>query len=108
MSGFDVFPASDLMQHFSQEQREMVHHIPCTRLLLETDSPYFPMNPGVKIQTPLGIGDVGWLVATEQKESFRDLMRSTDLNARRLYSGCGPAWSGSDLVMFVKYISYTY
>ena len=116
MSGFDVSPASvfgvsGLMQHFSREQREMVRHIPRTRLLLERDAPYFPMNPGVKIQTPLGIGDVGWLVAAERKESFRDLMRSTALNAKRLYSGCGPALvrvrSGSvnmkfpELVMFV-------
>ena len=27
------------------------------------------MNPGVKIQTPLGIGDVGQLVAAEQAGS---------------------------------------
>ena len=45
------FGVSGLMRYFSQEQREMVRHIPPKRLLLETDSPYFPMNPGVKIQT---------------------------------------------------------
>ena len=88
------FGVSGLVQYFSHEQREMIRQIPSTRLLLETDSPYFPLNPGVRIQTPLGVGEVGRLVAAERNESFRDLMRSTAFNARRLYSGCGPAWSG--------------
>nr|XP_054775286.1 putative deoxyribonuclease TATDN2 [Lytechinus pictus] len=78
---------SGLALQFNPAQVHMIRSIPSTRLLLETDSPYLPVIPGLPINTPYLLEDVGRLVSRIRDEDFREVMRVTAHNAQVLYSG---------------------
>ncbi|XP_013405738.1 uncharacterized protein LOC106170426 [Lingula anatina] len=63
---------------------DMLRTLPLGRLLLETDAPYFNIQRN-KCSTPALLGHVAKLVAEIRGERWREVLRQTRDNARRLY-----------------------
>ncbi|XP_077977631.1 putative metal-dependent hydrolase YcfH [Glandiceps talaboti] len=79
------FGFTDGVASFCAVQVEALRKIPEDCLLLETDSPYFPVPGGLKPNTPTFIGDVAVLVADRHGLKLVRLLESTVANTRRLY-----------------------
>nr|XP_054771252.1 uncharacterized protein LOC129279173 [Lytechinus pictus] len=77
---------SGLALQFNPAQVHMIRNIPSAQLLLETDAPYLPVTPGLLINTPYLLDDVGRLVSRIRDEDFWEAMRITAHNAQVLYS----------------------
>ena len=78
--GFTAFVSS-----FAKAQIKALREVPENRLLLETDSPYFPVTEGYRPNTPAFIGDVAVLVAGRLGLALERLLDVTADNTRRLY-----------------------
>ncbi|XP_070539514.1 uncharacterized metal-dependent hydrolase YcfH-like [Ptychodera flava] len=70
---------------FDSEQRRALQEVPADRLLIETDSRYFPLTPEVNVNTPRYIGDVAAAVAEIRGVSTHELLDITVANTRCLY-----------------------
>lgn len=79
------FSVSAAVQAFNQCQIEGLKAIPGNRLLLESDSLYFP--PGkAKICTPAYIGETAAFVAVHRDIRPPELLQLVTRNARDLYN----------------------
>ena len=67
---------------FNWEQWEGLRAIPLNRLLIETDSPYMPVN---RVNTPAYIGDIAEVVAQVRGIETRELLAATVTNGQQLY-----------------------
>lgn len=63
---------------------ETIRLVEQSRLLLETDAPYFN-PPRCKVSTPYMIGWVAAKIAKARTETWSELLRVASANARRLY-----------------------
>jgi TatD DNase family protein len=79
------FGFTSMVRSFTLPQREALRNVRPDRLLLETDSPYFPMQKDQSINTPAFIGDVAAEVALLRMTPTQEIIRQTDLNGRNLY-----------------------
>ena len=70
---------------FNTEQIDGLRAVPTNRLLLETDSPYMPVEGQNRVNTPAYIGDVGEVVARVRGMPLRELLETTLENGIRLY-----------------------
>ncbi|XP_070538436.1 uncharacterized metal-dependent hydrolase YcfH-like [Ptychodera flava] len=68
---------------FYSVQRQPLQEVPADRLLIKTDSPYFPFTPEVDVNTPHDIGDVP--VAEIRGVSTHEFLGITIANTRCLY-----------------------
>ena len=73
------------MARFRKEQREALKSIPLDRILVETDSPYLPVLPGQRINTPAYIGDVAAEAAKIRQEPIELVIETTRVNGQKLY-----------------------
>ncbi|KAH3890021.1 hypothetical protein DPMN_014088 [Dreissena polymorpha] len=85
----EVFPETyfgftDTVERFNRHQQEAVTGIYESRLLLETDAPYFPL-PGNKWSSPSQIHKAARLVAELRNVSVEKVLAATTENALRLY-----------------------
>ena len=78
------FGITAAVQSFDDLQIAGLRSIPRDRLLLETDSPYFPLG-GANINTPAYIGDVGHYVMTHLDLRPSEVFQRTLDNALALY-----------------------
>ncbi len=79
------FSFSGQVVHFNDQQVEALRLVPHDRLLIETDSPYLPVQRSLRINTPAYIGDVANEVARLRQESLQTILDITVQNAKRLY-----------------------
>lgn len=70
---------------FNQFQLEGLRSVPHDRILVETDSPYMPVDGENRTNTPAYIGDVAQLVARMRGVSSEDLLGVTVTNGQQLY-----------------------
>ncbi|XP_070573552.1 uncharacterized metal-dependent hydrolase YcfH-like [Ptychodera flava] len=70
---------------FTSAKIDDLRDVPESRLLLETDSPYFPVPGGPRPNTPAFIGDVALLVAERRGIDLNRLLQLKVENTRRLY-----------------------
>jgi Tat protein secretion system quality control protein TatD with DNase activity len=61
-----------------------VQEVPCDRLLIETDSPYFPCG-GSQISTPASIVFAAEEVARIRGNDMLDIFKVTSKNALRIF-----------------------
>ena len=59
------------VRYYSQEQKEGILEVPDHRALVETDSPYMPLNSTVTHQSPQYVDDVAALVADIRRQSTK-------------------------------------
>eukprot|EP00057_Strongylocentrotus_purpuratus_P016901 XP_011671375.1 PREDICTED: uncharacterized protein LOC105441695 [Strongylocentrotus purpuratus] len=78
------FGFTPMVSQFSPAQLAALKQVPLDRLLLETDSPYFPPQ-GVKHSTPAYIGEVGAMVASAREEPLLKVLEATTKNGLHLY-----------------------
>ena len=69
----------------NKKQLEALRGVPKDRILVETDSPYLPVNRDVQINTPAFIGDVASQLAVFLRIPVTDVLIITERNGRRLY-----------------------
>ncbi|XP_077991068.1 3'-5' ssDNA/RNA exonuclease TatD-like [Glandiceps talaboti] len=79
------FGITGAMAEFDEIQVEALAAIPANRLVIETDLPYLPVNPGQEVNTPQYIGEVAAAVARCLGIRTEALLERTVSNARRLY-----------------------
>ncbi|XP_077980417.1 putative metal-dependent hydrolase YcfH [Glandiceps talaboti] len=79
------FGFTGVVVKFDKEQSGALREVPLDRLLLETDSPYFPLTSDVRINTLLYIGDVAVAVANMRNISIWELLNITSINTKALY-----------------------
>ena len=70
---------------FNWEQREGLRAVPLNRLLLETDSPYMPVDRDNRVNIPAYIGDVAEVVAQVRGMEMRELLAVTVTLGQQLY-----------------------
>ncbi|XP_062566611.1 uncharacterized metal-dependent hydrolase YabD-like [Saccostrea cucullata] len=80
------FGVTAAVRAFDHEQLEGLQAIPHNKLLLETDAPYFPLG-GAIVSTPAYLGEVAAYLSVHLNMRPPELMRTTVMNARKLY-GC--------------------
>ena len=70
------------------ELEQVVQALPLTSILLETDSPYLqaPIHENHPFNTPYGIEEIAWRVATLKKVSTEEVPKVTSENAVKLYA----------------------
>ncbi|XP_069134300.1 uncharacterized protein [Argopecten irradians] len=78
------FGVTAAVHSFDRMQLEALEAIPRDRLLLETDSPYFPLRKA-KVSTPAYLGDTASLVASQLDSLTKDIAEHTTRNAVALY-----------------------
>ena len=69
----------------NMRQLEALRGVPKDRILVETDSPYLPVDRDVQINTPAFIGDVASQLAVLLRIPVTDVLIITERNGRRLY-----------------------
>ncbi|MES9883636.1 MAG: TatD family hydrolase [Sedimenticola sp.] len=82
------FGFTRLVDTFSSEQKEAVNYINDTRLLLETDAPYFQFRrylPRWDSSTPALIGLTALEVAQVRQTTWKEILKITTANAQRHY-----------------------
>ncbi len=62
-----------------------MRRVPLERILIDTDSPYLPMWPGLEVNTPAYIGDVASLVSKIRMEPLSLMAQASTSNGCRLY-----------------------
>ena len=70
---------------FNLEQQEGLRAVPFDRLLLETDSPYMPVEAENRVNTPAYLGDVAECVSRIRRMNVRELLAVTTSNGQQLY-----------------------
>ena len=70
---------------FTDAQLDALKYVPSDRILLETDSPYMPVDRNNEVNTPAYLGDVAKTVARCRGVSMRELLAVTVTNGQRLY-----------------------
>lgn len=79
------FGYTNLITSFDQNQFEALRRIPSDRLLAETDSPYMAPQ-GMRMNSPIYIGEVLQLIATMRYTTISDISRCTTTNALSLFT----------------------
>ena len=79
------FGFTSAVARFNMIQLQGLRAVPPDRILLETDSPYFP-QAGVRINTPAYIGDVAQEVGRFLPADPEQLLKLTVKNSRALYN----------------------
>lgn len=77
------FSFGRMVRLFDQAQLKALQLVPRTRLLLETDAPYF--GRGASVHTSAYLGEVAQLVASARRESLESVVMYSRYNALRLY-----------------------
>ena len=90
MSWSQAFPYTSFgftsnVQRFDKFQREAVKRIPEDRIVLETDSPYLPPVPGLRVNTPAYLGHVAKSISEIRGQSLETVLKYCTANARSLY-----------------------
>lgn len=70
---------------FNQQQIGGLQAVPSDRILVETDSPYMPVDKRNQFNTPSYIGDVAQAVSRLRGDSVEHLLAVTVTNGQRLY-----------------------
>ena len=79
------FGFTGLTAGFDPHQVAALKRVPEDRILLETDSPYLRTGNRQLPHTPIYIGEVARVVASQRGCSIRTLLQQSTENARRLY-----------------------
>ncbi len=79
------FGFTRMVDTFDRDQRDALNMVDSTRLLLETDAPYFQFNQIGRHSTPALIGLTAERVALVRGCPHQEILRVTTENARQLY-----------------------
>ncbi|KAJ8305035.1 hypothetical protein KUTeg_017415 [Tegillarca granosa] len=79
------FGFTAMVERFNSRQIQALREIDSSRLLLETDSPYFPPRGKVRVNTPAYIGKVAVLVSSKGGDLVSTILWNSVDNGRRLY-----------------------
>ncbi|VDI34910.1 TatD DNase family protein [Mytilus galloprovincialis] len=78
------FGFTHLITKFNQQQIQALRYIPVNRLLAETDAPYMPPR-GIRINTPIYVGEVVEKLATLRYVDLQTMALATLENAQRIF-----------------------
>jgi TatD DNase family protein len=78
------FSYTNFVKKYVGTQIDGVQEVPCDRLLIETDSPYFPCG-GSQISTPVSIVFAAEEVARIRGDDMLDILKVTSENALRIF-----------------------
>ena len=78
------FGFTGLVQHFNEAKKQALRSLPESRLLVETDSPYFKIG-GRRHSSPALVGMVAKMVADVRGCTWKEVLQVSSSNARSLY-----------------------
>ena len=78
------FGFTGLVQHFNEAKKQALRSFPESRLLVETDSPYFKIG-GRRHSSPALVGMVAKMVADVRGCTWKEVLQVTSSNVRSLY-----------------------
>ena len=79
------FSVGGIVKTLTPEHLEGLRAIPTDRLLLETDSPYLPLDPTMWVNTPRYLGDIAVAVAQARGMDLGQVAAATLINSDNIF-----------------------
>ena len=74
------------VKEFRGPQIEALKKVPLDRILLETDSPHLPPFQGLRVNSPVYVGEIAKMIARHVDASAKEILQASVENARELYN----------------------
>ena len=72
------------VKEFRGPQIEALTKVPLDRILLEGDSPHLPSFQGLRVNSPVYVGEIAEMIARHVGASAKEILQATVENAREL------------------------